>query len=126
MTDYYQGHERRDLERFDLRLACLLQELKHKENVLKLYTRDISSYGAFFYIDHPLPIDTQVEMTLLLPVMQPNQSLINTYGKVIRSHRKGIAVRFNSKINITTSFRSGPSGGSFLLSYCLEGMRGEV
>ena len=100
MTGYDQRHERRDLERFDLRLACLLQELKHREKVFKLYTRDISSHGAFFYIDHPLPIDTQVEMTLLLPVMEPNQSLINTNGKIIRSHRKGIAVRFNSRINI--------------------------
>lgn len=101
MTEDYQLCERRELERFDLRLACLLQELKHREKVFKLYTKDISSYGAFFYIDHPLPINTQVEMTLLLPVMQPNQSLINACGKVIRSHRNGIAVRFDSQINIS-------------------------
>ena len=47
VIDYYQHEERRDSDRFNIRLACLLQELKDRENVLKLYTRDISFISSF-------------------------------------------------------------------------------
>jgi hypothetical protein len=100
MIDSHQQLERRDANRFSLRLACLLQERHHRDNVLKLYTRDISSYGAFFYLGHRLPMDAPVEMNLLLPLRDSNQSLLSTQGKVIRSDRKGIAVRFDSEIKI--------------------------
>jgi c-di-GMP-binding flagellar brake protein YcgR len=101
MIDSDRPGERRDSDRLDLRLACLLQEFNHRGTVLKLYTKDISCRGAFFYLGHPLPVDTHVEMDLLVPAMDSNQRLINAHGKVIRANRKGIAVRFDSKIPLS-------------------------
>jgi hypothetical protein len=93
--------ERRNSERLSLRLACLLHELKDKQHILKLYTRDISNSGAFFYIDRPLTLDTEVEMVISLCLASSGPGLTNASGKVIRSDKKGIGVRFKSRIDIS-------------------------
>lgn len=98
--DWCAHRERRVSERQKLRLACLLQEGDRRGSVLKLYTRDISCCGAFFYFTDRFPSGAPVEMDLLLPFGSPGQSLIKTKGRVIRSDRRGIAVRFDSEIRV--------------------------
>ena len=86
--------EKREVQRFDLRLHTVLQELRNRAQGSELYTRDISSDGAYLCTDRPLPIDTPVELTFYLPVQQQIRSKIQTNGRVIRSEEDGIAVRF--------------------------------
>jgi hypothetical protein len=94
-------HDRRILQRFNLRLEAVLKELHERERALELYTRDISSDGAFFYTDSPLPVDSNVELTLFLPPGDPKKSKIKVDGKVIRTEPNGIAVRFDSRYTFT-------------------------
>ena len=70
-------------------------ERKEREKVLELYTRDISSDGAFFYTNEPLPVDTDLSMTLFLPAGPTPKGKISVDGKVIRTEQEGMAVRFN-------------------------------
>ena len=100
MNDRHEAQEKRGLQRFDLRLYTVLEELQNRENQLELYTRDISSDGAYICTEDPLPIDTPVELTFFLPVKQKIRSKIHTNGKVIRTEKEGIAVRFHSKYQI--------------------------
>lgn len=100
MNDRYEVQEKRGLERFDLRLYTVLEELRNRENQLELYTRDISSDGAYICTEDPLPLDSPVELTFFLPVKQKIRSKIQTNGMVVRSEKDGIAVRFHSKYQI--------------------------
>ncbi len=87
--------ERRDLSRFNLRLRSVLKKLQNGEEVLELFTRDVSSSGAFFLTNKPLPIDTTLAMTLFLPVGQSAIGKIGVAGKVVRTEEEGMAVRFD-------------------------------
>jgi hypothetical protein len=100
MNDRYEVQEKRGLQRFDLRLYTVLEELENRANQLELYTRDISSDGAYICTEEPLPLETPVELTFFLPVKQKIRSKIQTNGKVVRSEKDGIAVRFHSKYQI--------------------------
>ena len=100
MNDRYEVQEQRNLQRFDLRLYTVLEEMENRANQLELYTRDISSDGAYICTEDPLPLDTPVELTFFLPVKQKIRSKIQTNGKVVRSEREGIAVRFKSNYQI--------------------------
>jgi hypothetical protein len=95
-----EKQEKREVQRFDLQLHTVLQELRNRASELELYTRDISSDGAYLRMDSPLPLDTPVELTFYLPVQQRIRSKIQTHGRVIRSEGSGIAVRFESKYQI--------------------------
>ena len=103
MSDNGRGgtQDRRGLQRFNLRLEAILQELRDRAEGLELYTRDISSDGAFLYTDHPLPLDSSVELTLMLPVGEVSKSKIKVDGRVIRAEQDGIAVRFDSRYSFT-------------------------
>jgi hypothetical protein len=92
--------EKREVQRFDLRLHTVLQELRNRARETELYTRDISSDGAYLRTDSPLPLNTPVELTFYLPVQQQIRSKIQTNGRVIRSEDGGIAVRFEAKYQI--------------------------
>jgi hypothetical protein len=87
--------DRRNISRFDLRLRSLLKKLKNGEEVVELFTRDVSSKGAFFLTLEPLPIDTALDMTLFLPVGRSLHSKISVAGKVVRAEEEGMAVRFD-------------------------------
>jgi len=73
----------------------LIKELREREKILELYTRDVSSDGAFFYTNDPLPVDTDLSMTLFLPAGPTPKGKISVDGKVIRTEQEGMAVRFN-------------------------------
>ena len=100
MNELIESLEKREVQRFDLRLHTVLQKLENRANQLELYTRDISSDGAFLCIDQPLPLDTIVGLTFFLPVKQQIRSKIQTNGRVIRSEKEGMAVRFESDYQI--------------------------
>jgi hypothetical protein len=92
--------ERRNLTRFDLRLRSLLKKLQDGEEVLELFTRDVSSKGAFFLTSDPLPIDTSLSMTLFLTIGRSLSSMFSVAGKVVRTEDAGMAVRFDSNYTL--------------------------
>jgi hypothetical protein len=92
--------DKRGVQRFDLRLHTVLHELDDGDNQLELYTRDISSDGAYLCINDPLPLDTPVELTFYLPVRKKIRSKIQTNGRVIRADEAGMAIRFESQYQI--------------------------
>jgi hypothetical protein len=95
MSEQSAEQDRRGIGRFNLRLRSLIKELREREKILELYTRDVSSDGAFFYTNDPLPVDTDLSMTLFLPAGPTPKGKISVDGKVIRTEQDGMAVRFN-------------------------------
>jgi len=95
------AQDRRGLQRFNLRLQAILQQLRDQDQALELYTRDISSDGAYLYTDSPLPLDSDVELTLYLPLGEITKSKITVDGRVVRAERDGVAVRFDSRYSFT-------------------------
>ena len=94
--------EKRGVQRFDLKLHTVLTELKNRADQLELFTRDISSDGAYLCMENPLPLDTPVELTFFLPVRRRIRSKIQTNGRIIRSESQGVAVRFESNYQIVS------------------------
>ena len=95
MSEQQSEQDRRGIGRFNLKLRSLIQELREREKIRELYTRDISSDGAFFFTDDPPPVDTDLSLTLFLPAGPTPKGKINVGGKVIRTEQDGMAVRFN-------------------------------
>jgi len=100
MNDTIEQLEKREMRRFDLKLHTVLVELENRADQLELYTRDISSDGAYLCMEDPLPLDTSVELTFFLPVRRQIRSKIQTNGRIVRSDRRGVAVRFESNYQI--------------------------
>lgn len=101
--------DRRKIERFKLRLPARLDVLGRYEDVqqatLSLETDNICSGGAYFTTLSPLPQGTSVKIDLLLDFerLQTPQHLrprIKVNGKVLRSERTGMAVRFDKSYQI--------------------------
>ena len=95
MDEKVVDREKRVLTRFNLQLRSILKKLQDGGEVLELFTRDVSSKGAFFLTGDPLPVDTNLSMTLFLPVGESESSIISVAGKVVRTENSGMAVRFN-------------------------------
>jgi hypothetical protein len=100
MNDTIEQQEKRGVQRFDLKLHTVLKELENRADMLELYTRDISSDGAFLCMENPLPLDTPVELTFFLPLRRQIRSKIQTNGRIIRAEGRGVAVRFESSYQI--------------------------
>jgi hypothetical protein len=92
---------RRGIERYDLRLLSVVHEKENGDSEIRLYTRDISSDGAFFHTGEPLPMNTKVEMTIYLPLGGSLKSRLDTLGTVVRSDSQGMAVRFDARYQIS-------------------------
>jgi hypothetical protein len=93
------GSERRHLHRFSLKAFATVQAgLPGSEKVFELSTQDISSGGAFFPMEVPLPTGEKVKITLYLSISTIGDSLsktkISTEGQVVRSTKQGMAVAF--------------------------------
>ena len=101
MAEQASNGDRRGLHRFNLRLHAVLQEFRDRAEAMELYTRDISSDGAFLLSDSPLPLDSTVKLTLFLPPGQEKKSKIRVDGKVVRAEHEGFAVRFESKYSLS-------------------------
>jgi hypothetical protein len=102
MDEREMQQERRVLSRFDLRLRSMLKKLQDGE-ILELFTRDVSSKGAFFLTGNPLPVDTNLSMTLFLPVGESARSKISVAGKVVRTENDGMAVRFDPSYTLVSA-----------------------
>ena len=98
--------ERRILERFDLRLRTRISKNENpNQEVIELVTRDISSAGLFLETDHSLPVGTEFEIEVLLPLVKKSggnvaTTSIKVNGSTIRSDDKGMAVCFDEDYKI--------------------------
>ena len=82
--------EKRRAERFDLVFPVLLKS-SGAEN-MELFTRDISSKGAFIRTAKPLESGVKVELSVTFPT---GEIYLNVSGKVVRVEQDGMAVQFN-------------------------------
>jgi hypothetical protein len=102
-------YERRKLRRFSVRAPALVQaESLGAEKVFELCTKDISSGGAFFPMNMPLPFGEKVKITLFLRVSALERAETNltrakvaTKGLVVRSTRHGMAVEFDRRYEMS-------------------------
>lgn len=96
------GTERRHLQRFSVKAYATVQTTSPgSEKVFELSTQDISSGGAFFPMEVPLPTGEKVRITLYLSISAleripdfPSKAKIVTEGEVVRSGKEGVAVAF--------------------------------
>ena len=93
--------ERRHLERFSVNAFAVVETVSPgPAKVLELHTRDISSNGAFFPMEVPLPAGEKVKVTLFLSISAQQLQLtfggakIATEGQVVRTEPQGMAVMF--------------------------------
>jgi hypothetical protein len=89
--------ERRELERFDLRLPGTIKVLDQTKEIITLFTRNICAGGAFFESTRHLPENSRVKIDLLVPTGVQ----IKVTGAVLRSEQSGMAIRFDKAYNIT-------------------------
>ena len=98
--------EKRMLERFNLGLPSQLTVGEGEDQQIHdLLTRDISSDGAYFHTDLPLPVGTFVRIDLVISLdelkkLESRKTLIKVSGSVIRSEEKGMAVGFDKDYHI--------------------------
>jgi hypothetical protein len=101
------GDDRRRLERFNLGLPSQLSvDSGPNQQVLDLLTRDISSDGAYFHTELPLPIGTEVKIDLIISLdelkkLESRKALIKVSGEVVRSEKNGMAICFDKDYKIT-------------------------
>lgn len=108
-----QSQERRQLQRFMVKASALVQTIPQGEGqVLELFTKDISSNGAFFPMEVPLPTGLKVKITLFLSISAiesihdfVKKTQIVTDGQVVRSTAEGFAVEFGKRYTISPAER---------------------
>jgi len=99
--------ERRQTERFDLKLLALLSMMDESQKPVscEVMTRDISSEGAFFLNCKPMPVGSDVKVDLMLFLenrykLKKEKIHIHIKGWVVRTDELGIAVYFDRKYKI--------------------------
>jgi hypothetical protein len=99
--------DKRKMERFGLKLqARIFWKGKDKEQEsIELMTSNVCAGGAFFKIQNPLPIGTNVKIKTMLPLdkfknVRFKRSYIHVSGSVIRTDHQGMAVCFDRKYKI--------------------------
>ena len=100
--------DRRKTERFSLELPTYLSiaDKYIKRESLEIITSNISSGGAFFKTEKPLPVGTDVKIDLIIPLDKLNKlkgkkSRIDVSGSVIRTNKNGMAICFDKRYKIT-------------------------
>jgi hypothetical protein len=100
--------ERRRLERFSVNAFAVVETTSTGEaKVFELHTRDISSNGAFFPMEVPLPAGEKVKVTLFLSISAQELQLtfggakVATEGEVVRSEPQGMAVMFAKRYTMS-------------------------
>jgi hypothetical protein len=96
------NQERRRLERFTIELPAKIEAAGAEQRLLNLFTKDISSGGAYFRTQKPLPVGTEVRVDLVLPLDKLKKFLsdrekvtVNVTGTVLRAEPRGMAVGFS-------------------------------
>ena len=108
-------NERRKLERFTIELPAKIEvvSINQKEMRLTLFTKDISSGGAYFRTQKPLPVGTEVRVDLVLPLDKLKKFLndrekvtVNVTGTVLRAEPRGMAVGFSEDYKFGSARRN--------------------
>lgn len=102
--------ERRGRQRFLLKIPAELRTTEMSSDVQRgLYTRDISSQGAFLLTQNHLPEGEHVRLRFFLSIQalkdivgEDRRITIDVGGRVIRSERKGLAVLFDPEYEMAT------------------------
>jgi PilZ domain len=78
--------ERRAIRRFDMRLPASVQLSGTNEPAILTETQNVSARGVYFYLDHPLALGTEFEVTLTLPpqITLTDSVRIRFRGRVVR------------------------------------------
>ena len=101
--------ERRELERFKLRLPARVEVVSRvpevEKDIISLETDNICSGGAFFHTLSPLPEGTQIKIDIVLNSLKlrtprNRRSHIKVSGNVLRSEPIGMAVQFDRSYEI--------------------------
>ena len=101
--------EKRKVERFDLQIETMLNVLDESimDKTLILLSRDISCNGVYLTTENTLPIDTRLDLNVLLNQYelssQSDERRINisASGKVVRINEQGMAVEFDKLFNVS-------------------------
>ena len=95
--------EKRKMERFELRIfsKIRLKSNWHNIDTIELNTKNICANGAYFKTSNPLPVGTPVSLSMKLEInseLKPTSNLmsVEVSGKVIRSEKDGMAIRFEN------------------------------
>jgi hypothetical protein len=97
------GRERRQYERFKLRLRAAVQEVgPEKAEALNVLSKDVSAGGAFLISQKLVPRGTGVKMGLILASdgvkkLAGVSGLLRVAGTVVRSGPAGFAIHFKGK-----------------------------
>lgn len=100
------GEDKRRLERFNLGLPSQISVgTGPDQQNIDLFTRDISSGGAYFHTEAPLPVGTVVKIDLVISLdelkkIESRKALIKVSGEVVRSENKGMAICFEKDYKI--------------------------
>jgi len=101
------GIDERKLERFTLELVASISVSgkEGEEKDLKFNTSDISSGGAFFNTEKPLPVGTEIKLDMVLPLdklkkLKGKQAKIEVSGAVVRIDQEGMAISFKKDYQI--------------------------
>ena len=100
------GPDKRSLPRLKLELpASICKAGDGESGTLELWTSDVSAGGAFFQTGQPLPVGTELEIDLILPLdelkkLEGKNAHITLSGEVVRANPKGMAVCFDKKYTI--------------------------
>jgi len=101
--------EKRKLERFNLEVPATARISVDNglEEKLDLVTRDVCSNGAYFRTEHPLPIGTEMQIHLVLPLdklkaipIDCEKVVVCLSGKVLRIESDGVGVCFGETYDI--------------------------
>ena len=126
--------ERRNLERFNLALAAMIETVTEvgpeEKVVLHLVSGNISSGGAYFPTKQTLPAGREVGIYLFLAPDEANKlgdrgAVLLVKGEVIRSDSDGMAIRFVGRYEIVPMQKLGditknPAGETILLDFTLQ------
>lgn len=99
---------KRRVERIDLELPTTMEVLDipgQEPVILEFITQDVSSGGAFIHTAQPLPVNTLVEMDLVLPLdelkkIEGKKAHIKVSGMVVRVNSAGMGICFDEEYEI--------------------------
>ena len=103
-----QPIEKRKLERFNLEIPATVSiNTAGAQKKLDMVTKDVCSGGAYFRTEQSLPVGTEMQINLVLPLEKfkrlPDHCekvLVNLSGKVLRMEPEGIGVCFDEAYDI--------------------------
>jgi c-di-GMP-binding flagellar brake protein YcgR len=97
--------DKRKFQRFPIPLPVAAKQTQShdKSQQFEFITKNISSGGLFFKSDLPLLLDTELQIEIIIPEYGNDQlighrELLGTKGKIVRIEKKGIGIRFNTRL----------------------------